>query len=178
MPTILDRPLPEVSLLDSDGVAVSPATLGGPLFLLVVAPGCQPCDALLAATSQLLERVASQGVKVLLVLRSADDRAIGELRRAHGLSPKLTVLRDIDGITSDSWDIQTTPTAVLVDAEMRVKSVSKAPTAEWIVSVIGRSDQTPEKPTTAPRSSDDTHLGNRAAPNRMGVIVTEVAGNG
>lgn len=139
VPAILNRQLPDVAFIGPAGLSVTPSNLGGPLFVLVVAPGCQQCELVLSASAGLLGRVAADGLKVLLVVQSTDEQSIEDLRLRHSLSSGIAVWRDPSKATTTGWDIEVTPAAIVVDSLMRVKWVDRAPTPEWITSVVGRS---------------------------------------
>lgn len=125
--------IPIFKLMDVDG---RPLIVGGPLakrqLIVFVSPHCPACASLLPALGP-LQRTERRNLDIIMVGLGTSNEAASELTGQHGLKALRVV---IDSTLADSWDITSTPYAVLVDRTGIVRAKGVANTIEHVESLL------------------------------------------
>lgn len=123
--------MPSFEHADIEGNLIrSDELLGQPLALLFVSPSCRSCTLTLDEMDMLAQKVAGN---IVLVCRSSED----ECRRlAASYALKTRVISDGDNLVSNLFEVDSVPTAVLVDEDGRISSYGHPMRAEELADMM------------------------------------------
>ncbi len=102
------------------GVVALQRFLGSFLFILVIEPGCQPCENIVRGARAEIEQAGLVGWRLLLILRS-DTAATSRWWDDHQLGDDVKVVADPSSGTARLWGVTATPFGLVVDPAGRIQ---------------------------------------------------------
>lgn len=135
------QPMPQFEQRDMEGALIrSQDLVGQELALLFVSPSCRACSLTLHEMDMLAHKA---GGNILLVCRAAEEEC-RQLAASYAI--QTTVISDSENVISDLFEVDSVPTAVLVDEDGLITSYGHPMRAEELADMMDESTPRADEP--------------------------------